>query len=106
MTPVVATLEMALPEMEPNRAEAITDTLAEPPRRRPIPAVARSMKNSPQPELTSKRPKKINKMTMTAATLIGVPSAALVSKARYGISSASVLERPVSGAGTRWPTRA
>ncbi len=52
-TPVVVTLEMALPEIEPNNAEATTATLAEPPRRRPMVAEAISVKNSPPPVLNS-----------------------------------------------------
>jgi hypothetical protein len=53
MTPVVATFEIALPEIDPNIADDITEIFAAPPRRRPIPAMAISMKISPHPVITS-----------------------------------------------------
>ena len=56
MTPVDATLETALPEIEPNMAEAVTAILADPPRLRPISAAAISVKKSEPPDSSSNRP--------------------------------------------------
>ena len=104
MTPVVATLETALPEIEPNIADATTEIFAAPPRLRPIVAIARSVKNSPPPVLNRSWPRKMNRITMVTETLSAAPSSALGSKPRYIGSSSIAIERPVSGAGTRWPT--
>ena len=81
-TPTVVALEMALPEMVPNRPEASTEILAAPPRRWPMVAMAMSVTNSPPPVLNSTWPMKMKITTTVVATLSGMPISALVSKAR------------------------
>jgi len=49
ITPVVTTLDTALPEMEPNSAEPTTAIFALPPRDRPVAANAKSVKKAPPP---------------------------------------------------------
>jgi hypothetical protein len=61
--PVETVLAMALPETDPNKAEAITATLAGPPVVCPAAASGRSMKKRPAPDLCKNAPKKMNKMT-------------------------------------------
>ncbi|MEJ2435592.1 MAG: hypothetical protein P8Y53_21500 [Pseudolabrys sp.] len=79
---VDATFEVALPEIEPNSAEATTETLAAPPRRRPIVAMARSVKNVPPLVLSRSCPRKM-KITTTCTPMVnGVPNTAVGSKAR------------------------
>ena len=82
MTPVVATLDTALPEIEPNSAEATTEIFAAPPRWRPMAAIARSVKNSPPPVLNKSWPRKMNSSTIVTETLSADPSSALGSKPR------------------------
>ncbi len=61
--PVDTVLAMALPDTEPNRAEAMTATLAGPPVDLPARAMGRSMKNLPAPDLCRKAPKKMKRIT-------------------------------------------
>ena len=62
-TPVETTLDTALPEMEPNSAEATTAIFAEPPRVRPISAAARSVNHSEPPERYRSCPISMNSTT-------------------------------------------
>ncbi len=64
----------ALPEIMPNRHEAVTAILAEPPRKRPIKVSAISVKNAEPPEANSRLPKNTKAITMVAATITGRPS--------------------------------
>ena len=50
ITPVDATLDTALPEIEPKRPDATTAIFADPPRECPISAAAKSVKYSDPPE--------------------------------------------------------
>lgn len=63
MTPVDATLETALPEMEPNMAEAKTAIFADPPRNLPMRAEASSVNHSDAPVVRKSRPMKMNRTT-------------------------------------------
>ncbi len=58
ITPVVATLDTAEPDIEPNKAEPTTAIFAEPPRERPVAAIAKSVKKAPPPAANKRRPKK------------------------------------------------
>ena len=83
MTPVVTTLETALPEIEPNRADPTIAIFALPPRARPVAAMARSVKNSPPPAANSKLPKNTNSSTIMVPTASGVEKTALGSNPTY-----------------------
>ena len=61
--PVDTVLAIALPDTEPNRAEATTATFAGPPVLRPAAAIGKSIKKRPAPDLCKKAPKKMNRMT-------------------------------------------
>jgi len=61
--PVATVFAIALPEIEPKSAEAMTATLAGPPAERPAKARGRSMKNRPAPDFWRKAPKKMKRMT-------------------------------------------
>ena len=76
MTPVVATLLTALPEIMPNRLEPTTAILAAPPRRRPVSAEAMSVNHSEAPDFSSSWPKNMNMMTMVQMIVIGMPNMA------------------------------
>ena len=76
MTPTVATLLTALPEIMPNRLDATTAILAAPPRRRPINAEAMSVNHSEAPDLSRSWPKNTNMMTMVQMIVIGMPNIA------------------------------
>jgi hypothetical protein len=56
--PVEATLALAEPEIDPNRAEETVDTLAGPPLNFPARRVAIFIKPVPPPEWTIKAPRK------------------------------------------------
>ena len=64
----------ALPEIMPNKQEAVIAILAEPPRYRPIKVSAMSVKKAEPPEANSRLPKNTKAMTMVAATITGRPS--------------------------------
>ncbi len=81
-TPVATTLATALPEIEPMSPEPTTATLAGPPRMRPRPNSARSVKNAEPPVALSTWPKKTKTMTIVVATASGEPSTPLMSSAR------------------------
>ena len=82
MTPVVATLETALPEIEPNRLEAVTAIFACPPRNRPTRIIEASVKKSDPPATSRIWPKKMNVTTTVETISIGVPRMAVGSNAR------------------------
>ncbi len=69
IAPVEATLADAEPEMDPKKAEEITETFAAPARYRPANFVAKAMKASPP----SPTPTKAPNMTKTATTLTETP---------------------------------
>ena len=79
ITPVDATLDTALPEIDPNKPEATTAILADPPRERPIREAAKSVKNSEPPDRNKTCPKNINTTTTVNIIIKGVPRSALVS---------------------------
>lgn len=83
MAPVVMTLEMTLPLMEPMKPLLTTDTLAGPPRYLPMSAKARSMKKSPPPVICSTQPKNRKPMTSLAKILVGVPVMPSLPMMRY-----------------------
>jgi hypothetical protein len=60
---VETVLAMALPEMEPNRPLAMTDTLAGPPILCPTAARGQSMKNFWAPLFSRNAPKRTKRMT-------------------------------------------
>ena len=72
-TPVVMTLETALPEIVPNMPDVITATLAGPPGLAPARARPKSMKSLPVPVFSTNAPKMMNSTTYVADTLIGMP---------------------------------
>ena len=61
--PVDTVLAMALPEMDPNRPLAITDTLAGPPTLCPTAASGKSTKKRWAPLASRKAPKMTNRIT-------------------------------------------
>ena len=79
MTPVDATFDTALPEIEPNKPDATTAIFAEPPREWPMRAAAKSVKYSDPPDRSRTCPKKINTTTTVNIMIRGVPSNAFVS---------------------------
>ncbi len=72
-TPVVSTLVMTLPLIEPIRPLAKIDTLAGPPRTCPSRAKARLMKKAPPPDFCSTTPKIRKPMTRPAKACSGTP---------------------------------
>ena len=72
-TPTVATLATALPEIMPNRLLATIATFAEPPRNRPMIAIAKSVRNCPPPVRKSTWPKAMKANTMVEMTKVGMP---------------------------------
>ena len=79
MEPVTTTLLLALPDRVPNRLLAITATFADPPRRLPINAIEKSVKNPPPPARNNARPNSMNANTMPNTTLEIMPRILFVS---------------------------
>ena len=73
IAPVEATLAEAEPEIEPNSAEEITDTLPAPPVSRPAAAAARFMKPRPASPAFSTAPKMTKIATTFTETSVSVP---------------------------------
>ena len=63
ITPVVSTLEITEPDIEPMNPEAKMATLAAPPRNPPTRPSARSLKNAPPPVRCSTAPNRMKPMT-------------------------------------------
>ena len=66
--PTASTFDTALPEIIPNSAEPTTAILAEPPRKRPMAAIAMSEKKSAPPVRASTWPRIVNGITISTAT--------------------------------------
>ena len=73
IAPVEATLAEAEPEIEPNSAEARTETLAAPALRRPAAAAARFMKPWPASPALRTAPMMTNTATMLTETPVRLP---------------------------------
>ena len=71
--PVVTVLAMALPEIDPMAAEAITEALAGPPRDLPAAAKDKSMSILPAPVTCKNAPNNTKLNTAPAAMPIGAP---------------------------------
>ena len=80
--PTASTFDTALPEIMPNSAEPTTAILAEPPRKRPIAAMATSEKKSAPPVRASTCPMMVNGITISTATARMAPIMLLVSRPR------------------------
>ena len=80
MAPSTATLATALPETVPKRLDETTETLAVPPRYRPMATKATSVMNLSPPTAYRAWPKKMNATTMLAATVSGTPRRPLESR--------------------------
>ena len=79
MTPVDATLDTALPEIEPNMADATTAILAEPPRVRPMRAAASWVNHSEPPVRISNWPMKMYITTTMQQMYMDNPNRATLS---------------------------
>ena len=79
MTPVDATLDTALPEIEPNMADATTAILAEPPRVRPMRVAASWVNHSEPPARISNWPMKMYITTTMQQMYIDSPNRATLS---------------------------
>ncbi len=82
--PVLYTLATALPEMEPNSAEAKIETLAGPPLERRVSTQARSRKTCPNPARWRKHPNMTKAKIMVEDTASGMPYSPSVT--RYSCS--------------------
>ena len=80
--PTASTFDTALPEIIPNSPEPTTAILAEPPRKRPIAAMAMSEKKSAPPVRASTWPRMVNGMTTSTATCSTAPIMLLTSRPR------------------------
>ncbi len=78
--PSITTLDTALPDTVPNSVEAITATLAGPPRSLPIVTSAKSVSAWSPRAAYSTRPNRMNGMMIVAVTASGVPSIPLESR--------------------------
>ena len=72
--PVVSTLEITEPDIEPMKPEAKIATLAAPPRNEPTSASARSLKNLPPPVCWSTAPNTMKPITRLPKAFIGIPN--------------------------------
>ncbi len=72
--PVVSTLEITDPDMEPMKPEAKIATLAAPPRNLPTRLKARSLKKMPPPVFCKIAPNKINPITKAPNVRMGIPN--------------------------------
>ncbi len=71
--PVVSTLEITEPDIDPMKPEAKIETLAAPPRYPPTSPSARSLKNCPPPVRCSTAPKRMKPITTPPKAFIGMP---------------------------------
>lgn len=101
--PVVTVFAVGLPEIEPNKALAITATFADPPRDLPAMAMESLKKNSPAPAFFKKAPKSIKIKTKVAATEIGEPHNPLKLKAKSSSNSPAVNGRCCHNPGKKCP---
>ena len=80
--PTASTLETALPEIMPNKAEPTTAILAAPPRKLPIADIEISAKKSAPPVRASTWPRMVKGITTITATCRIEPMAPLISRPR------------------------
>ncbi len=104
ITPVVSTLVITLPDMEPIKPEAKIATFAGPPRRLPSSANARFRKNAPPPVYCSATPKTRKPTTMLAKAFIGMPSRLSVPKMWNPAVTAADTACPLRTPGARCET--
>ena len=81
-TPVPTTLATAEPEIDPKRPEANTEIFIDPPRNRPMPIIAASVKNCDPPVMPNSTPNRMKAITTVAATDMGRPRTPFESTAR------------------------
>src|SRR3990167_8379532 len=99
LVPVVSTLEITLPLMEPSNPEEKMATFAAPPRYVPHSAKARLMKNAPAPLYWSAVPKTRKPITSSAKARIGMPSTLSREKMWNDAASSRLTDGACSGAG-------
>ena len=100
--PVVSTLVTGPPDIEPNRPEENTATLAGPPRTWPSVEKARLMKKLPAPVYCSAMPKMMKPNTSEAKARIGMPSRLSMLYMWNAAVLSGVCDTPEITSGIRW----
>ncbi len=99
-TPVVSTLVMTLPDIDPIRPEEKMATFAGPPRRPPSSEKARLRKKAPPPVICSAMPNTRKPITRLAKAFIGMPRMLSVPKMWKPAVTSGATDWPPSTPGT------